>query len=83
MDALRAKQGSVDLGSRREERRGYIEGGVRRVVGRGGFSVPGGEEGALGEGNGGRRAREEVEGLESVVAGVAGADAGGGERMEE
>lgn len=51
----------VDWESRREERRGYIESGVRRVVGKGV-----GEEEVGGE----RRGREEVEALEGVVGGL-------------
>lgn len=67
------KQGSggkVDWGGKREERRAYIESGVRRVVGTGRED---------GEAVGGEmRAREEVEGLEAVVG-----DLGQGSRMEE
>ena len=48
--------------NKREERRAYIESGVRRVVGKGG--ADGAEVG------GERRAREEVEGLEDVVKGL-------------
>ena len=53
-----------------EERRKYIEGGVRRVVGRTG--VIGRGEGDLKVGEGERRDREEVEGLEGVVKGLGG-----------
>lgn len=54
--------GKVDWEGKREERRAYIESGVRRVVGSGrddGDAV-GGE----------LRARDEVEGLEAVVEGL-------------
>ena len=53
---------------RKEERRTYIEGGVRRVVDRGGISARG--EGDLKAEDGERRGREEVEGLEGVVKGL-------------
>ena len=54
--------GRAEWEGRREERRAYIESGVRRVVG-------GGREG--GEGVGGEmRGRDEVEGLEAVVGGL-------------
>lgn len=59
------KEGSgskVDGEGRREERRAYIESGVRRVVGTGREN---------GEAVGGEmRARDEVEGLEAVVGGL-------------
>ncbi len=62
--------GKVDWEGKREERRAYIESGVRRVVGAGGED---------GEAVGGEmRAREEVEELEAVVGGL-----GKGSRMEE
>lgn len=64
--------GKVDWGSKREERRAFIEGGARRIVGKG--AVEGEEVG------GERRGREEVEGLEGVIRGL---DRGRGERMEE
>lgn len=73
---------NVDWESRREERRQYIEGGVRRVAGKGGFG--GGEGEAMMDsiaGNGAeRRGREEVEGLEGVIGGLGDV---GGERIEE
>lgn len=54
--------GKVDWEGKREERRAYIEGGARRIVG-----------GSAGEEVGGERSgREEVEGLESVVGGMEG-----------
>ena len=56
------KEGSgdkVDWADKREERRAYIESGVRKVVGTGK-----GDEEAVG---GALRARDEVEGLEAVV----------------
>ena len=53
----------VDWESRREERRAYIEAGTKNVVIRRG-TVEGEEFG------GGRRGREEVEGLEGVVRGL-------------
>ncbi|CAD6575085.1 MAG: hypothetical protein ASARMPREDX12_007085 [Alectoria sarmentosa] len=60
----------VDGEGKREERRAYIESGVRRVVGTGRED---------GEAVGGEmRARDEVEGLEAVVG-----DLGQGSRMEE
>ena len=62
--------GKVDWEGKREERRAYIERGVRRVVGTGRED---------GEGVGGEmRAREEIEELEAVVGGL-----GQGSRMEE
>ena len=70
--------------NRREERRQYIEGGVRRIVGKGGFGDGGGEgEGileSLASKGVERRGREEVEGLEDVVRGIGEVE---GERMEE
>ena len=61
--------GKVDWEGKREERRKYIESGVRRVVGTGRED---------GEGVGGEmRTRDEVEGLEAVVEGLA-----KGSRME-
>lgn len=62
--------GKVDWGGKREERRAYIESGVRRVVGSGREDV----EGVGGE----TRGRDEIEGLEAVVG-----DLGQGSRMEE
>ena len=64
----------IDSGSRREERRQYIESGVRRVVGKGGF---GNSEGGLEATGMERRSREDVEGLEAVIRGI-----GGTEKME-
>ncbi|KAL9068263.1 MAG: hypothetical protein Q9161_006289 [Pseudevernia consocians] len=62
--------GRVDWERSREERRAYIESGVRRVVGTGRED---------GEAVGGEmRARDEVEGLEAVIGGL-----GQGSRMEE
>ena len=62
--------GKVDWDGKREERRAYIESGVRRVVGIGRVD---------GEGVGGElRARDEIEELEAVVGGL-----GQGSRMEE
>ena len=60
----------MDWESRREERRAYIEGGARRVVGKGGE----------GEEVGGGRRREEVEGLEDILHGM---EKGSGGKMEE
>lgn len=62
--------GKVDWEGKREERRGYIESGVRRVVG----TRKEDEEGVGGE----IRARDEVEELEAVVGGL-----GQATRMEE
>lgn len=62
--------GKVDWEGKREERRAYIESGVRKVVGNGREDV----EGVGGE----MRARDEIEGLEAVVGGL-----GQGSRMEE
>lgn len=78
MAELRPKMQEVEEGpgskldgeGKREERRAYIESGVRRVVGTGRED---------GEAVGGEmRARDEVEGLEAVVGGL-----GQGSRMEE
>jgi hypothetical protein len=67
------KEGSAGKGNwdaKREERRAYIESGVRRIVGNGRED---------GEAVGGElRARDEIEGLEAVVGGL-----GQGSRMEE
>ena len=52
----------VDWESKREERRAYIEGGARRIVGKGTIE---GEE-VSGE----RRGREEMEGLEGLITGL-------------
>ena len=61
--------GKIDRDGKREERRAYIESGVRRVVGSGRED---------GEGVGGElRARDEIEGLEAVVGGL-----GQGSNME-
>ena len=62
--------GKVDWEGKREERRKYIESGVRRVVGTG----RGDGDGVGGE----TRTRDEVEGLEGVVEGL-----GHGSGMEE
>lgn len=51
----------VDWEGKREDRRAYIEGRVRRVVGK--------TAGGLEEESGGRMGREEVEGIEEVVSG--------------
>ena len=69
-----SRPGDIDSGSRREERRQYIEGGVRRVVEKGSF---GNREGALDTVGMGRRGREDVEGLEAVIRVI-----GGTEKME-
>ncbi|MCJ1459218.1 hypothetical protein MMC28_009595 [Mycoblastus sanguinarius] len=70
MQKLRGGSGDkVDWESKREERRAYIESGVRRVVGKG---TSGGEE-VGGE----KRGRGEVEALEDVVRDL------GGDSMEE
>ena len=62
--------GKVDRDVKREERRAYIESGVRRVVGTGRED---------GEGVGGElRARDEIDGLEAVVGGL-----GQGSTMDE
>ena len=62
--------GKVDRDVKSEERRAYIESGVRRVVGAGRED---------GEGVGGElRARDEIEGLEAVVGGL-----GQGSRMDK
>lgn len=60
MQTLKEGAGSdVDWESRREERRAYIESGVRRVVG---------TRRSEGKGMGGElRSKEEVEGLEDLV----------------
>lgn len=63
-------RGKVDWEGKRDERRAYIENGVRRVVGNGREDV----EGVGGE----MRARDEIEGLEVVVGRL-----GQGSRMEE
>lgn len=71
MQGLKEGPGSkVDWEGKREERRAYIESGVRRVVGtrREDGEAVGGE----------MRSRDEVEGLEAVVGGL-----GQGSRMEE
>lgn len=52
----------VDWESKKEERRAYIEGGARRVVGKGVA-----ERGEMG---GERRGKEEVEGLEGLLRGL-------------
>ncbi|KAL8917228.1 MAG: hypothetical protein Q9208_008067 [Pyrenodesmia sp. 3 TL-2023] len=73
LKTLPEKIGDVDWESRREERRVYIEGRVRKVVGATG--------GAGGDGDvmkGVRVGREEVRDLEGVVGGIARVD-----RMEE
>lgn len=71
MQSMRNGAGQkIDWESRREERRAYIEGGVRRIVGKGA---------AEGEETGGeRRGRDEVEGLEKLVTGM---NRARGERM--
>ena len=61
--------GDVDQESKKEQRRAYIESGVRRVVGKGAFGVPH-ADGDLKAREGERRGREEVEGLEGVVRGM-------------
>ena len=68
LDKLKdAKVADVDWKSKKEERRQYIESGVRRVVGKGGFGNGESElEGMAGE----RRGREDVEVLEAVMAGL-------------
>lgn len=67
------KVGDVDWESRREERRAYIEGRVRKVVdGLGAGGADGNEM------KGVRVGREEVSDLEGVIGGIARAD-----RMEE
>ena len=66
-EKLRTGRGGVDVdvGSNTEERRRYIESGVRRVVDRSGVAdSEGGLNIAMGEG---RRNREDVEMLEGVV----------------
>ncbi|KAI4112672.1 MAG: hypothetical protein LQ345_006213 [Seirophora villosa] len=73
LKSLPEKVGDVDWESRREERRAYIEGRVRKVVDGLGF---GGADGN--EMKGGRVGREEVSDLEGVIGGIARAD-----RMEE
>lgn len=65
---------SADWESSREERRQYIEGGVRRVVARDVGAGDGEMEGVE------RRGREDVEGLEAIVGRMGG---GEGERMRE
>ncbi|KAL8713433.1 MAG: hypothetical protein Q9225_006777 [Loekoesia sp. 1 TL-2023] len=72
LKTLPEKIGGVDWESRREERRAYIEGRVRKVVD--GM----GEGGGNGDGiRGARVGREEVRDLEGVVGGI------GRDRMEE
>ncbi|KAI4118201.1 MAG: hypothetical protein LQ338_007442 [Usnochroma carphineum] len=74
LKSLPEKIGDVDWESRREERRAYIEGRVRKVV-----DGLGGGGGGDGDGmKGVRVGREEVRDLEGVVGAV-----GRGERMEE
>ncbi|KAG8528941.1 uncharacterized protein KY384_006630 [Bacidia gigantensis] len=72
---------------KKEERRRYIESGVRRVVGKSGVGGGGGVgEGDLGGRGmvGERRGREEVEGLEGLVRGVRGEGGGSaGEREDD
>lgn len=71
----------MDWESRREERRGFIEGRVRRVVG----DVVVGDEGngGLDVGMGmGRVGREDVVGLEGVVRGMSRGGEGEEGRME-
>lgn len=58
----------MDWEGRREERRRYVEGRVRRVVGKEG----------VGEGGGGR-GEEEVRGLEGVVGRLGEGEGGGGD----
>ncbi len=78
MTELRPKMRELQEGSagkgiwdgKREERRAYIESGVRRIVGNGREDV----EAVGGE----LRARDEIEGLEAVVGGL-----GKGSMMEE
>ncbi|KAL8729360.1 MAG: hypothetical protein Q9166_004753 [cf. Caloplaca sp. 2 TL-2023] len=71
LKSLPEKIGDVDWESRREERRAYIEGRVRKVVG--GIGTDAGDKVVKGP----RIGREEVRDLEGVVSGL------GGERMEE
>ncbi|KAL8757145.1 MAG: hypothetical protein Q9184_004292 [Pyrenodesmia sp. 2 TL-2023] len=73
LKTLPEKIGDVDWESRREERRAYIEGRVRKVVG--GMGVPGGDADGM---KGVRVGREEVRDLEDMVGGIVRAD-----RMEE
>lgn len=68
LKTLPEKIGDVDWESRREERRAYIEGRVRKVVG---------EAGRGADVGGVRVGREEVRDLEGVVGEMV------GERMEE
>ncbi|KAL8972700.1 MAG: hypothetical protein Q9197_002660 [Variospora fuerteventurae] len=72
LKSLPEKMGDVDWESRREERRAYIEGRVRKVVEGIGAGGDGGEMKGI------RVGREEVSDLEGVVGGIARAD-----RMEE
>ncbi|KAL8809626.1 MAG: hypothetical protein Q9200_003261, partial [Gallowayella weberi] len=65
LKTLPEKIGDVDWESHREERRAYIEGRVRRVVGAG--EVGGEIDGVKGP----RVGREEVGDLEGVVGGMA------------
>ena len=75
LDKLKSTSpGDVPRDARKEERRQYIESGVRRVIARGGLNNG---EGDLKTMNGERRGREEVEMLERVVRGI-----GDGDRME-
>ncbi|KAL9596081.1 MAG: hypothetical protein Q9219_006029 [cf. Caloplaca sp. 3 TL-2023] len=75
LTSLPEKTGDVDWESRREERRAYVEGRVRKVV----EGIEGGGGGhQSGDGmKGVRVGREEVRDLEAVVGGF------GGDRMEE
>ena len=68
LKTLPEKIGDVDWESRREERRAYIEGRVRKIVG---------ENGRGDEVRGAKVGREEVRDLEGVVGEMV------GERMEE
>ena len=64
-EKLRKGRKGVDVGSSTEERRRYIESGVRRVVERSGIDAgEGGVDMAVGEG---RRTREDVDMLEGVL----------------
>lgn len=62
LELREGSSGKVDWEGKREERRAYIESGVRRVVGTGR-----GDGEAVG---GAMRTRDEVEGLEALVEGL-------------
>lgn len=70
MQTLPDAIGNVDWDSKREERRAYIEGRVRRVVGKGTGAED--ERIAAGRGETGRVGIEEVRGVEEVIRALGG-----------